>query len=91
MGIHVTDHAIVRYCERVLGLNIAEIKAAILTEQTRRTIERAEHHPGKYHGKDCRIVYRDNAVITVLEKRKVRKKLKRLRPYDKSLKKEEQQ
>lgn len=35
---HITDHAIVRYFERVLGVNIEEVKRQILPEEDEKAL-----------------------------------------------------
>lgn len=61
----VTEHALLRYVERVLGVDLQEIEDAILTDSVREIIE--------FSGGDCRIksggmilVVKNRCVVSVL-------------------------
>lgn len=59
----VTEHALLRYFERVLGYNLEEIRGLILNDTTRAYIEQFGN--GKIPGQGYRIVVKDRAVVTV--------------------------
>ena len=59
----VTEHALLRYFERVLGYDLEEIRGMILNDTTRAYIE--QFGSGKIPGKGFRIVVKDRAVVTV--------------------------
>jgi chromosome segregation ATPase len=61
----VTDHAIVRYFERVEGVNIKDVKKKILTDKVKTQINALGS--GEFPlGSGVRVVVRDNQVITVI-------------------------
>lgn len=60
----VSDHAIVRYMERVLGIDTEAIRAAILSDKNRRMIEFAGNCRIKSDGVD--FVVKDCTVVTVV-------------------------
>lgn len=61
----ITDHAIVRYMERVKNLPLEEVKKLILPDGTRALIEKLGN--GKYPaGGTHYVVVKDNIVLTVL-------------------------
>jgi len=62
--LDVSDHAIVRYLERVKGVNIDEIKKEILNDNIVRLIETLGGS-GKYPNDNFTIVMKDNMVITI--------------------------
>lgn len=66
--IHVTDHAIIRYLERIEGVNIQEIKDKIVDEAVRQQYNTLGY--GTYLNKSgtSRTVVRHNTAITVLPK-----------------------
>lgn len=66
-GITVTDHAIVRYIDRVLGINIEDIKKEITPKYIQENAEGMwdTQVPVVSNGKDCRVVIRDGHVVTI--------------------------
>jgi len=61
----VTDHAMVRYFERVLGIDIEEVKKQILTENVV-TMARSLGN-GKYPIENgCRVIVQNNSVVTIV-------------------------
>lgn len=61
----VLDHAIVRYYERVVGLNIREVEKEILTDQLRE--QHRKLGDGVYPiGNKFRVVIKHNEIVTVL-------------------------
>ncbi len=61
----VTEHAIVRYFERVKGFNIAEIEKEILTDKIRGMAETLGGN-GKYPNSGFEVVMKDFTVTTVI-------------------------
>jgi len=61
----VTDHALVRYMERVNGVNIKALKDAILTDEHRRIILRGEQVTIVTNG--IKLIYNNGNVITVVD------------------------
>jgi hypothetical protein len=64
--IEVSDHAIVRYLERALGVDTHALRAEIVTADTVRT------HPtignGRYPcGRGCKAVIEEGIVVTVVK------------------------
>ncbi len=71
-SITVTEHAILRYLERVKGIDIEEVKKEIVSAKTLAQINTlgAGYYPCVYKGEegDCayQVRVKDNAVVTVL-------------------------
>ena len=63
-SIIVTDHAIIKYLERIKSMNIEEIKGIILTPKLEEVI--MVTGDGEYPNGDFKLVVRNNAVITVI-------------------------
>lgn len=61
----VSEHAIIRYFERVRGENIDEIKREILSEEVMDMIEKLGGS-GKYPNKDYGVVIKNNVVVTIV-------------------------
>jgi len=62
--VTVSEHAILRYLERTMGLNIEEIKRKILTDKAKLAI--ATLGNGKIPSGDCTLVVKDNTVVSVV-------------------------
>lgn len=63
----VSDHAIVRYCERVLGMDIDDIRADILAEKFGVVAKSKALGNGKYPIRNGRrAVVQNNSVVTVI-------------------------
>lgn len=62
----VTEHAMLRYFERVLGFNMSDIKNKIMPTETLEKIRRLGD--GEYPVEDFSIKCRQNAIVTVLTK-----------------------
>lgn len=60
----VTEHALLRYIERVMGINLEEIRGRILTEQNRKAIEFAGSCKIKSDGVE--FVVKDRCVVSVV-------------------------
>lgn len=58
----VTEHAMLRYLERVHGLNLENIRQAILDEATAKHIKFARS--GKIKRADGTVVFQNNVVVT---------------------------
>lgn len=63
--LKVSDHAIIRYFERVRGYNIAEVEQEILNDRVRQMIETLGGN-GTYPNEDYSIVIRDYTVTTII-------------------------
>lgn len=64
-GVFVSDHAIVRFCERVLGLDVEQVKKDILDGGIGAMLEGVDYADGEYSCKSHSIVFKDCTVITV--------------------------
>ena len=60
----LTDHAVIRFLERVKGLDIDAIKAEMLPDRTREAIEFMGN--GKVVNDRYTLVVRDGRVVTVI-------------------------
>ena len=59
----VTEHAMLRYIERVLGINLEEVKMQILNEKTLAMINSLGS--GKFPGDGYKVVVKNRSVITI--------------------------
>lgn len=64
-NIKVSEHAIVRYFERVKGFDISEIENEILTDEVLKVIEKLGG-TGGFPNKDFKVVMKDYTVITII-------------------------
>lgn len=66
-AIEVTDHAIIRYLERVLNFNVDNIRNSILNDKMLHQIERIES--GKFpHEEGYKVLVKNKKVITIIPK-----------------------
>ena len=64
--IVVSEHAMLRYLERAMGLDLDDIKQAILTEEIKAYVGKLGN--GKYPiGNGLRVVVKDNVVVSVVD------------------------
>lgn len=63
--VKVSEHAIVRYFERVKGYNIAEIEKDILSDEVLNLINQLGEN-GKFPNKEFHVVLKNNTVTTIL-------------------------
>ncbi len=64
----VSEHAMLRYIERVMGVNLEEIKQEILNDEVSNNIKKLGN--GTYPVEEYKIVVKDGVVVTVLDKYK---------------------
>ena len=64
-NVKISEHAIIRYMERVKGLDVTEIEKEILTDEVLSLIEKLGGN-GKYPVKDFQIVMKDYTVTTIV-------------------------
>jgi hypothetical protein len=63
-GLIVSEHAILRYLERVVGIDLEQIKSKIISEKTQTMIETLGN--GTYPSEGFKIKVVDNVVVTVI-------------------------
>lgn len=63
--IAVSDHAIMRYFERVKGFNIDDIKKEILSQEVKDLIDKLGGD-GKYPNGEHQVVLKNNIVTTII-------------------------
>ncbi len=63
-GIRVSEHAMLRYLERVKGLDLTELEGEILNDEAMRLIA-VLGGSGKYPNGVCVLVMKDNTVTTI--------------------------
>lgn len=69
--ISVTDHAVVRYLERVCGVDIANIRRYLIPgEKVRDALPAFDGKQVRVVKPDCALIVKDNTVVTVVQKRK---------------------
>lgn len=61
----VSEHAILRYLERVKELDLEEVTNSILNEKAMELYEKLENSSGKYPADGFNLVIKDNVVITI--------------------------
>jgi len=66
-AIFVSDHALVRYMERVLGADIEELKAKILPGETLKLMKELSFNDGRYPCGDFYLVLKDGVVVTIID------------------------
>lgn len=72
-GLQITDHAVVRYFERVLGFDINLIRKEILPANAKDQI--IELGNCDYPSNNCILIVRNCTIVTVVEKNRDRKPL----------------
>lgn len=70
-GPNITDHALIRYIERVMGLDVEAIRLRMAEEAAKSSF--ALELGGKIKGAECTMVVRENTVITTLTHRTKKK------------------
>jgi hypothetical protein len=67
-SITVTEHAILRFLERVKGIDMEEVKKEIVSPLTLMQIKAlgSGYYPGEYEDTSFKVRVKDNAVVTVL-------------------------
>lgn len=66
-NITVSEHAIIRYLQRVEGLDISKVKQSILTDKVKEMIETLGGS-GKYPNQDFQVVVKNHTVTTIIKK-----------------------
>lgn len=62
-GIIVTEHALLRYFERVLGYNLEAIETGLITPEVRAVAK--EFRNGVVPSVGCRLVFKEGVVVTL--------------------------
>lgn len=65
-NIMISDHAILRYLERVMGIDIEMIKKEILPEKSKQTIQTLGNGTYPINNK-YKIVVKNNTIVTITE------------------------
>lgn len=63
--IRVSEHAIVRYFERILGFNISEIEKEIVNDDVLSLVNQLGGS-GKYPNRDFSVVMKNHTVVTIV-------------------------
>lgn len=63
----VSEHAIIRYIERVLGISIDEISQKILGNEIEKQIETLGNGTYPINDNEFKIVVKDNVVVTIIK------------------------
>ena len=65
----ISEHAILRYIERVMGIDLEELKAKILPEDVLKKIKALEGVDGTYPcSEGFKVRIRDRTIVTILTK-----------------------
>ena len=62
--VTVSDHAVLRYIERIHGIDVERIRHEMMPKELAKAIDMAGGC-GKFPTGECRYVVRDNTVVTV--------------------------
>jgi len=62
-NIRISTHALLRYVERILGINLDEIKKKILTKEIEENYYRLGN--GKYHNGSFTLLINNDTVVTI--------------------------
>lgn len=63
--LQITEHALLRYCERILKINTEEIKNLILSKEILDQIKVLGINGKFVHSDGFRVVVKDNKVVTI--------------------------
>ncbi len=65
--LKVSEHAILRYIERVSGIRIEEIEQKILSESLIKLVEKLDYNNGTYPmNEDFSVIIKDLTVVTII-------------------------
>lgn len=64
--IKVSEHAVLRYLERVSGLSIENVEKLILNESVTKLILKLGCSNGTYPAEGFKVVLKDNVVVTII-------------------------
>lgn len=67
----ITDHAIVRYMERIMGVDLNEFKNQMITEDIKEFLIKNKYRSkGKLHfrSKGNEFVFQDNTLVTIIKR-----------------------
>ena len=62
-SVIISEHAVIRYIERVLGINLKEIEALILDKPTEKIINTTQN--GKINKDGFRLIFKNKQIVTV--------------------------
>jgi chromosome segregation ATPase len=62
--VGITDHALLRYLERIHGFDVEEVKKRLLTDKLRTSMQM--YGKGKITENGITYIFRDNAVVTIM-------------------------
>lgn len=62
-GITITEHALLRYFERVLGYDLGLIQQGLITPEVRAIAREMKN--GKIPSLECRLVFKEGVVVTL--------------------------
>ena len=60
----ISEHALLRYCERVLNIDIEDIKSKIITEELKKLIKQLGS-TGIYPLNNCKLKIINNTIVTI--------------------------
>lgn len=63
--LQVTEHALLRYCERILEIDMEEIKELILSKEILEQVEVLGVNGKFVHSDGFRVIIKDNKVVTI--------------------------
>lgn len=65
--IQVSEHALLRYCERVLGINTEAIKAEIINDVRLKELVNTLGDNGTYPVRDFQVIMRNKTITTIIK------------------------
>lgn len=63
--VHVSEHALLRYLERVRGIDLTEVRAEMLGKDTKRLIQFAAGNSSRVKRPGFTLIVENNTVVTV--------------------------
>lgn len=60
----LTEHAILRYIERVMGVNVEEVRSKILTDKLKKLND--EIGDGEFHLDGFKVIVKENVITTIV-------------------------
>jgi len=60
----ITDHALLRYLERIHGFDVEEIRKELMTDSLRKCLQ--TYKTGKVTENGITYIFRDNAIVTIM-------------------------
>lgn len=67
-GVRITDHGIIRYLERHMGIDLGELAENIVTPEVERAVKGLVNGRIAIPGSECVLVFKNSTIVTVITK-----------------------